>query len=1490
MSSGKIILLILAIFSSLTLRSQLVKSFTEDPAQFPGEVQLLFSNISNPTTGMKVRELLNPFLETWLLNVYNDMERGLIMSNANTLLQRKLSNYPDIYNYFSVIHNLKKKGNREAVLIWSKDIKNRIPGLNQRQIQSYLEQYELMFHEGILFQSSSFSWFISDSSLNLEYDTAIRVIYKKANLTCASKKDTSIILNTVGVFYPQIQEWEGQKGRVTWERVSFDPDSVYADLSSYRIDLKFSEYHADTVKLVNKKYFKEPLFGELIEKVLSSPPGPGSSYPQFNSYLKNYEIRNLYKDIDYQGGFSIEGARVIGSGEIDKNASLFILKDGKIQAHIRSNAFRIQGDQITANPASLSILTAGDSIYHPGLQLKYFNDKRQLVMFRPESGISQSPFFNGFHGIDMDCGAIYWNLDSNFVDFESVPSVNRLSINEFISNNFFSKFDFYKIQGIDDKNPLYIIRDFSRSFGTNELTPATLALFMNKSPDQVKAMMLKLSIQGFLYYDLINDRAIIQDRLNQYIEASAGQKDYDVIRINSETNNISNASLNLENYDLLIRGVKEVFLSDSQQVYIYPEKNEIIIKKGLDFVFSGLVKAGLFDFYAHNCSFEYDSFRLNLPLIDSLSFQVKSFQKDDKGNQPLKRVGSVIENLSGQLMIDHPSNKSGLQSFPEFPVFISKQESFVYYDHDTLYNRNRFAYHIYPFILDSLDNFSTDNLQFDGYLVSSGIFPDIKQPLKVQPDYSLGFINQSPDEGYTAYLDKGKYFEEVNLSNQGLRGKGQLKYLTSNTISDNFLFYPDSMITVLAKHFTIDPQIAKVEYPEGTADSIYQVWYPFHDTMHLQTLSIPFKMYNEKALLTGDLYYSSKGLTGKGKVGFENVELASEKYKFSHHTIDADTLDFRLFTKGKDDLAVSAEKYRTHVDFETREVEFKTNEKGSSVSFPYNNFVCFMDNIDWYMDQHEMKLYNDLGGKYAGINMMTREELLKLDLTGSDLLATNPEADSLSFFSVTARYDLKTYIIDAEDVKLIRVADAAIFPDSGFVKILKGGKIHKLVNAGIIADTADRFHTIERAEVDILSRKSYVAKGYYQYSGTDKVLQQFPLSIIAVDSTGRTYAWGDIAEDVKFSLNPHFGFKGKVGLVSSDKELFFEGGFQTQDNCFKAGEKYWVYFKSWIDPADVRIPVQQPLIDIDGKQLDLALQISDYEEEIYTSWFTPRVLSWDTALISASGEVYYDDAANGYRVSPHSEETGVNNQAGLFFNTRNCMVEASGPLSLGLFFNYVDLKGFGDIKYLVIPDSTNFDLTLTFDFLFYESALNAMADSLILSDLKGLDVSRKDYQDFLQYAIGEQESKDLNADISIYGNIRRLPEELVHTLVLTDVNLYWNSFTKSYISRGPIGIMSIGKNAVNRYVSGNLELIRRRSGDVISLYLEVNPLQYYFFDYRNGVMQTISSDMAFNNRIEALKPEKRMTSKPGLEETYEFVLSSRRKLIDFLRRMEPFMN
>jgi hypothetical protein len=630
-------------------------------------------------------------------------------------------------------------------------------------------------------------------------------------------------------------------------------------------------------------------------------------------------------------------------------------------------------------------------------------------------------------------------------------------------------------------------------------------------------------------------------------------------------------------------------------------------------------------------------------------------------------------------------------------------------------------------------------------------------------------------------------------------------------------------------------------------------------------------------------------LFGKGKSSFESVELASESFKFRHHTLDADTLDFRLLTKGTMDLAVSAEKYRTHVDFETRTVEFKTNQKGSTVSFPYNNFECFMDNIDWYMDRGEMQLYNDLGEKFKEIDGMTREQLLKLDLSGSDLLATNPLMDSLSFFSVTARYDLNKYVIDAEDVKLIRVADAAIYPDSGNVRILKGGQIQLLKNASIIADTSHRYHYIERAEVRIDSRKSFTARGTYQFKGVDKSLQEFILDKVTVDTLGRTIASGAIPLTNEFKINPHFAFQGNVRLLSVRPDLEFEGGFQTREDCSGDAEKHWVYFKSWVDPARVVIPLPDPVVSIDGTKLDLGILISDYEDEIYACWFRPRVLSWDTTLVSAKGVIRYDSVSSSYIIGPSAENTRPGAES-FILDTRKCILESQGPTDLGLNMNYVDVSAFGKVSYLAIPDSTNFNLSVSFDFMFYEPALNMIADSMNKADLLGVDITSPGYQGYLDYVMGQDKAGEMQNEIGLYGNIRKMPEELVHTLVLTDLNMYWNTETNSYISRGPIGVLGVGRNVINRYVRGTVEIIRRRSGDVLSFYLELNPQQWYFFDYRNGIMQTMASDMEYNSRIETLKPEKRMINKGGTEEPYEFVISSRRKLIDFLRRIEPDMN
>ena len=92
---------------------------------------------------------------------------------------------------------------------------------------------------------------------------------------------------------------------------------------------------------------------------------------------------------------------------------------------------------------------------------------------------------------------------------------------------------------------------------------------------------------------------------------------------------------------------------------------------------------------------------IDLNHIDSvqLSVPVQPIKRDMYGNEILTTVRTVIEAVTGDLRIDHPSNKSGIRkdSFPEFPIFRSFEDSYAYYDKNSIYNgvynRDRFSFH-----------------------------------------------------------------------------------------------------------------------------------------------------------------------------------------------------------------------------------------------------------------------------------------------------------------------------------------------------------------------------------------------------------------------------------------------------------------------------------------------------------------------------------------------------------------------------------------------------------------------------------------------------------------------------------------------------------------------------------------------------------------------------------------------------------------------------
>jgi hypothetical protein len=160
------------------------------------------------------------------------------------------------------------------------------------------------------------------------------------------------------------------------------------------------------------------------------------------------------------------------------------------------------------------------------------------------------------------------------------------------------------------------------------------------------------------------------------------------------------------------------------------------------------------------------------------------------------------------------------------------------------------------------------------------------------------------------------------------------------------------------------------------------------------------------------------------------------------------------------------------------------------------------------------------------------------------------------------------------------------------------------------------------------------------------------------------------------------------------------------------------------------------------------------------------------------------------------------------------------------------------------------------------------------------------YTKYLGEVLGLEDADKVITELSLYGQLRRVPEQLVHTITFIDLNLVYNKDSKSYVSTGPIGIGSFGKNQVNRYVSGRLELQLRRGGDRLTFYLEVASSEWFYFSYANGLMQAFSSDKKFNDFIINTKAENRSISAKDGEKAYSYYISTARRKDAFLKKTE----
>lgn len=1469
-----VVTVIIALFFGLFGHAQ-IDSFTPDSVKFFDEVEKLLGELKKSET----KEFMKEFEPVWFGGKFTEAQRLKVYQTANTMLEKKLRPWPDFHAYlFSLMSFVESGQSEESFNNWNQTIDQLLAGKNKKKFADFIEFSSHLFSDNNLYQTTSSVWQSSSNNYQFKFSGDEPYIeFENIDLRCFSKGDSIVIYSTSGTYYPLTLKWFGTGGKVTWVRAGLNENEVYAVFDhDYELGLKSSSINIDTV-LFYTPYFAEPLLGHLTDKALSGNLNPEkASYPQFDSYDKRLLIRDIVEGADYDGGFAMEGSALIGSGTQENLAQLIFYRDDLEFLRTEAIIYYIYPGRIAADDAKAVMYLERDgfldSIVHPNLQVKYLNDEKLLTLIRTDEGISRSPFTDSYHKMDMFFESLSWHTADDFIEFKPLFQSSATGAT-FESVNYYTQRRFDALFGLDEVHILVVIRDLCNSKGLWEFHAQELATAMRKSLPQVQQVLLTLANMGYVRYDIEADYVYVNDKTEDHILARSGKLDYDILQINSDIKARPevdyNARLNLINYDLVIEGVERVFLSDTQKVAIYPHEGRLTVQKNRDFSCGGKLNAGKVSIIGTDFVFDYDEFKVNMIDVEFMAIGAKEFGEYE-GYRPLVPVQTFIEDIKGVMYIDNPFNKSGSDtSFHHYPYMQTTKESYAYYDHPTIhegiYDRESFYFKLDTFTMDSLDDFTNEGIGYDGLFVSGGIFPEMRETLVLMPDYSLGFYKQAPEGGMGIYEDQGAFNNTIALSANGLQGDGKIEFITAVAESNLYTFFPDSTIGI-AHTFNNTEQVGDPTVPHVFGQEIFVRYIPGEEVLYASKVDSALHFFDNQADLHGTLALTHEGMTGKGMMFFQNAELHSDGFSYGTATIDADTAEFKLLTYEGDmnEMAFRTENVKAHVDFNERFGEFESNTEQSFVEFPENQYICYMDYFKWFMDQDELELAHR--GK--------QDIVIDYDmaLTGSNFYSVHPDQDSLNFMAPKAVYSLKDKEVTCKEVPFILVADALVIPDSNRIIIHKKAKIETLENAQILANSTNRYHQIFNAKVDIYAKYDYQASGDYIYVDENKMEQTIHFNDIAPDSTLQTFAEGEIAETHNFRLSPQFEFIGKMTLHANNRFMVFTGATRVSHECTGIARN-WMNFSAEIDPNAIYIPVGEDLVDQLNNPIGAGIIMGD-SAGVYSTFLSVKQSGDDPEIISASGLLHYDKASKEYQIS-NQEKLIERSLPGNFIslNTESCIVGGDGVFGFGVNLHQVHVTSVGEITHNIVTNEMEIDASLVIDFHMNDKSMGSMVTKINdYPDVPAFDISYSTYEKSLREILGLEDADKIISDLTLKGKTR-MPKELETTLVIGSVKFVYLPSENAYVSTGPIGIVNSGKDLIMKQVEGSILIEKGRNGkDKITIMLQLDENNYWYFSYGSGLMKVYSSDTEFNSEVQETKPDDRKSKGEKGEDNYQYML------------------
>ncbi len=1486
--------LILSIITIVLFQSaisaQTPTSFSEDRATFQEELKLFMSSSKN----QKQIDVFEAFEEQFESSTFTDDDFKKVLVTSNKMLKLKMNASSYFKPYLTTLTAIRKNPQPDGTFeSYDKILNSIIDNIENRKFKPFTAylKFSMTFFDGkyLKFAKSGLNWAADSERFKLTMvENEPVVSFENLDLIAFRKSDSIVIQKTKGIYNPIQKTWKGEGGTVKWNRPSSEPAPVYCELMEYEIDAVKPFFKAENAELTYPELFPgKKIIGTLEDKVTVKAGGKEISYPRFESRDSVLEIKEIGAGISYRGGFRLQGSTVYGFGTGDEKAHIEIVNRGETKI-FRGDAdlFVIKkGERLSAEGVDCSIYFDQDSIYHPSVNVKFDITEESMALTRGKRGNDRNPFYDSYHKINIDVNSIRWAVpkDSIYIGGKSVSFTSSNRDVTFESFNFFQESDYERLQNIASTNPLTVIRGMSDQEGSKFLNAHSLATRFNSRFDasSIQSLLFDLVSKGFVNYDSERQEVEVKEKVFHYTNASMEKVDYDILKILSSTEK-TNAVMDLKSKNIITDGVGAVEFSQSQKVAVKPFAKQMVVKENRNMDFDGKLFAGYTLYEGSDFHFEYDQNHIVMDSIRYFDLFVPTEAVDEDGNPVAVSIASRLENANGVLLIDAPSNKSGREDIPIFPSFQSKESSFVYYDDTTIlsgvYERDSFYFSVDPFSFNGLDNYQKEDLNFKGKMVSADIFPDFEENLVlIEEEYSLGFSTTTPAKGYPMYRKKGLYNGEINLSHQGFRGSGNLKYLGASLDSEDFIFRP-KRLTGSAKRFDLtENSTGSVPFPQASGLDVSIDWRPYKDSMYVRTDKEAFDLFkDDNHNLAGTLILTPNGLKGRGEFNWELGTLNSKLMSFGVFSAMADTSNLQIKTFDKKDLAFDTKNVNANLDFEKQLGKVKANIEGEWTTMPYNQYQTSLDEFIWDM-------------KGATVTFQNEAMLL------GDFRSIHPDQDSLLFQGNTAFYDLKTSELKIGGVPFIKSCDAFIYLPDGKVDVRPGGDITEFNDCKIVADTLNKYHRINRATVKVKGRKDYTASGFYEYNvGVREQEIEFKDIIGGRVGKGKrsekktvTRATGDVAKGTTFYIDDNIQYNGKISLSAEKKNLDFDGFAKIESPILPNAS--WFSINAEADKKNLSIPFKNPK-NYDGQKIEAGIFLSKETAKLYPCFLMPKYFTKDRAIFEAKtdgqGLFKHDKKADQLRFGDSTVVLNPEINGNLLsLGNKSGRFNASGKLNIGSGLKYVSALSAGEIKGIVNENTGNSDVEMMEHDMEVKAMLGLNIDipekllKVIITDLQSssFDARPVDYvkdEKFFSKALATfiEDKKILETEISEMKSLGLdLPSKYnPFAFLFSQLDLKWNSEYQSFINeKDKVGLGSVSGVPINRILKCYIEFkMPSNEDDRVYMYLVSPSEDWYFFSYKGGILSTVSSNTRYNDILLGMK-SKELIKKMKDGEFYE---------------------